>query len=111
MVVVSPNTTFNPVLPLDANLQSTAVNASPARETTSTTAQDSANTTRFTVTTDPDALSPPTVYLPDTPMSSPAASPRAGVPPVEVALHGAQEAITTISNILNTWEDALERIK
>ena len=51
------------------------------------------------------------VPLPDTPMSPAAASPRAGVPPVEVALHDAQEAMTTISNLSNTWEDALERIK
>ena len=107
-VVVSPNTTSNPVLPIGANLQSTAVNASSATATAFTMAQGSTNTT---VTTDSETLSPPTAHLPGTPMPPAAANPRAGVPPVEVALHGAQEAMTTISNLSNTWEDALERIK
>ena len=40
-----------------------------------------------------------------------AGNPRVRVPPVESALHGAQEAMTTISNLSKTWEDALERIK
>ena len=110
-VVVSPNITSNPVLPVDASLQSTAVKVLSAGETTSTTAQDSTNTAQSTVTTDSEALSPPTVPLPGTPMSLAATSPRAEVPPVEVALHGAQEAMTMISNLSNTWEDALERIK
>ena len=43
-------------------------------------------------------------------MTHAAASPRAGVPPVEV-LRGAQEAMTTINNSSDTWEDALDRIK
>jgi hypothetical protein len=40
-----------------------------------------------------------------------AANPREGVPPVEDALHVAQEAMKTISTLSNTWEDALSRIK
>ena len=44
-------------------------------------------------------------------MSPAAASARAGVPSVEVALHGAQEVMTTMSNLSNTWEDALRKIK
>ena len=74
-------------------------------------AQDSTNATRSTVTTDSKALSPPMDPLPDISMSAAAASPQVGVPPVEVALHGAQEAMTTITNLSNTWEDALEKIK
>ena len=44
-------------------------------------------------------------------MSPAAASPRVRVPSVEVALHGAQKAMTTMSNLSNTWEDALGKIK
>ena len=44
-------------------------------------------------------------------MSPAAASPRARVPSVQVALHGAQEVMATISNLSNTWEDALGKIK
>ena len=44
-------------------------------------------------------------------MQPAAANPWAGVPPVQDALHGTQEAMTRISNLSNTWENALERIK
>ena len=114
VVVSPPNTTSNPVLAVDANVQSTEVNVSSARETSSTTAQESTNTARSTVTTDTETLppeSPPSVPLPDTAMPLAAGNLRAEVPLVESALHGAQEAMTTMSNLSNTWEDALERIK
>ena len=113
-LVVSSIATSNPVLLLDANLQSTAVNVSSARKTSSTMAQDYTNSARSTVTTDTETLSlasPPSVPLLDTAMPLAAGNLPVGVPPVESALRGAQEVMTTMSNLSNTWEDALERIK
>ncbi len=75
-------------------------------------AQDSTNTTRSTVATGSETLSPPTDRLPSemsTPMPA-AADRRAGMSPVEDALHDAGEAMTTI-NLPSTWDSALERIK
>ena len=36
---------------------------------------------------------------------------RAGMPPVEDALDGAKEIMTTINSLSDTWGSALERIK
>ena len=73
-------------------------------------AQDSTNFTRSTIATDSEALPPPTDHLPSLPMP-PTADRRAGMPPVEDALDGAKDALTTIINLSDTWEGALERIK
>ncbi len=102
-VVVSPNTTFYPVLPINVtNLQSTEVNKSPPREAIKPSmAQDSTNTTRSTVATGSETLSPPMDRLPSetsTPML-PAADRRAGMSPAEDALHDTDEAVTTSTNI------------
>src|SRR6266702_7566848 len=112
-VVVSPDTSSYPVLPINAtNLQLTEVNESSPREAMKPSiAQDSTNTTRSTVATGSETLSPPT-DLPSEMSASlpPAADQRAGMSPAENALHGAGEAMTTI-NLSKTWEGALERIK
>ena len=73
-------------------------------------APDSPNVTRFTIATDSETLSPPAGHVPS-PSISPAADHRAGIPSVEDALDGAKDAIMTISNLSDTWEGALERIK
>ena len=110
-VVMSPNTTSYPVLPVNIpSLQSTEVDVSTPREATSPMAPDSPNVTRSTIATDSETLSPPTDRLPS-PSMPPAADRRAGMPLVEGALDGAKDAITTISNLSDTWEGALERIK
>src|SRR6266702_799378 len=110
-VVVSPNTTSYPVLPINAtNLQSTEVNESPPSEAMKPSmAQDSTNTARSIVATGSEILSPPTDRLPS-PCLPPAADRQAGMSPTENALHGAGEAMATI-NLSKTWEGALERIK
>ncbi|KAH9022481.1 hypothetical protein EDB85DRAFT_2278179, partial [Lactarius pseudohatsudake] len=109
-VIVSPNSTSSPTVA--ANLRPTEVGDLPSGEATRPSkAQVSTNTTRSTVTTGSETLSPPTVHLPsDTNILPPAADRRAGMSPAENALHDADEAITTI-NLSNTLEGALERIK
>ncbi len=70
------------------------------------------NTTRSTVATGSETLSPPKDRLPSemsTPMP-PVADRRAGMSPAENALHDADEAMTTI-NLSKTREGALERSK
>src|SRR6266702_4499375 len=59
-VVVSPNTTSYPVLPINAtNRQSTEVNESSPREAVKPSmVQDSTNTTRSTIATGSETLSP-----------------------------------------------------
>ena len=110
-VVLSPNTTPCTVLPVNTtNLQSTEVNVSTPREATSSMAQDSANATRSTVAADSEALSPPTDRLPGTAIP-PAADRRAGIPPLLDTLDDTEKAMTSISNLSDTWESALERIK
>ena len=105
----SPSPTSYPVLPVNTTaLQSVEVNASTPSEPASAMAQDSTNITRSTVPT--EILPPPTDHLPGTPMP-PVAYQQARMPPVEDALHNAKEAMTTISHLSNTWEDALSRIK
>ena len=109
-VVMSPNTTSYPVLPVNAtSLQSTEVNVTTPREATSSMAQGSTNLTR-SIVTDSEALLPPTDHLSSSPMP-PAADQRAGIPPVEDALDDAKGAMTTISDVSDTWEGALGRIK
>src|SRR6266571_948331 len=101
-VVVSPNTTSYPVLPINAtNLQSTEVNESSPREAVKPSmAQDSMNTTRSTVATGSETLSPPT-DLPSEMSASipPVADRRAGMSPAEDSLHETDEAVTTSTNI------------
>ena len=111
-VVMSPNTTSYPVLPVNAtSLQSTEFNVSVPREATSSTAQDSTNVTRSAIATDSEALSPPAGHVPSPTVPPPAADLRAGMPPVEDAIDAAKEAMATISNLSDTWEAALSRIK
>ncbi|KAH9055551.1 hypothetical protein EDB87DRAFT_1834137 [Lactarius vividus] len=110
---VSPNTTFDPILPIDAPiLQSAKTNDSLSGDAEKpSVTQDSTNPTRSTTATGSATLSPPTDRLPSetsTPIL-PAAD-RRGVSPAESALHGADESMTTI-NLSNTWERALSRIK
>ena len=71
--------------------------------------KDSTNTTRSTVATGSDTLSPPTDRLPSTPIP-PATDRLAGASPAENALRDAKEAMTTI-NLSKTWDGALERVK
>ncbi|KAF8260405.1 hypothetical protein EI94DRAFT_904934 [Lactarius quietus] len=102
-VSMSPSTTSNLILPIDAtNIQSTEINQTPPTDATSSTAQDSTNTTRSTATGS-GALSPPTDRLPDILMP-------AGMSSAEDALQIADEAMTAL-NLSDTWEGALERIK
>ncbi|KAH9040383.1 hypothetical protein EDB85DRAFT_134287 [Lactarius pseudohatsudake] len=109
-VIVSPNSTSSPAFA--ANLRPTEVGDLPSGEAMRPfKAQVSTNTTRSTVTTGSETLSPPTVHLPsDTNILPPAADRRAGMSPAENALRDADEAIMTI-NLSNTLEGALERIK
>ncbi len=112
-VIVSPNTTSYPVLPIATDLRLTKVNESPPREATKPpTDQDSTNASRSTVATGSETLSPPTDRLPSEMgnLVPPAADGRAGTSPAENALHDADEAMTTI-NLSNTREGVLERIK
>ena len=109
-VFVSPNATPYAVLPINAtNLQSTEVDEIYHRDATQVSA---AQDTTTRPATGSDILSPPTDRLPgemSTPMPS-AADRRVGMPPVEDALQGAKEAMTTI-DLSKTWEGALERVK
>ena len=110
-IVTSPNTTSYLVLPVNTtNLQSTEVNASTPREATSSMTQDSTNVTRSTVATESETLSPPADDVPS-PAMPPAADRRAEVLPVEDALDGAKDAMTTIGDLPDTWEGALSRVK
>jgi hypothetical protein len=70
------------------------------------------NTTRSTVAIGSETLSPSMDHLPSemsAPMQ-PATDRRAGISPVENALHDANEVMATI-NLSKTWEGALGRIK
>ena len=108
---MSPDTTSYPVLPVNAtSLQSTEVSVSTPGESTSSMVQDSTNVHRSTIATDSDTIPPPTGHLPDPPMPA-AADRRAGMPTVEDALDGAKEAMTAVSNLSDTWEGALSRLK
>ncbi|KAH8989090.1 hypothetical protein EDB92DRAFT_901270 [Lactarius akahatsu] len=113
-VIVSPNTTSDPILPINTPLiQSTTVNDSPSGEAEKPSmVQESTNPTRSTITTGPEILSLPTDRLPSSEMSAPIppAADRRGVSPAESALHGTDEAIATI-NLSNKWEGALGRIQ
>src|SRR6266702_3118846 len=101
-VVVSPDTTSYPVLPINAtNLLSTEVNESSPREAVKPSmAQDSTNTTRSTIATGCETLSPPT-DLPSEMSASipPAANRGVGMSPAEDSLHDADGAVTTSMNI------------
>ncbi|KAF8260413.1 hypothetical protein EI94DRAFT_905287 [Lactarius quietus] len=102
-VSVSPNSTSNPILPIDAiNIQSTEINETPPTEATSSIAQDSTNTTRST-TPGPETYSPPTDRPPNVLMP-------AGITSAVDALQTADEAMTAL-NLSDTWEGALKRIK
>ncbi|KAH9010513.1 hypothetical protein EDB84DRAFT_1583688 [Lactarius hengduanensis] len=112
-VNVSPNTTSDPISPINAPIiQSATINDSPSGEAEEpSVAQESTDPTRPTVTAGPETLSPPPDRLPSE-MSTPIppAADRRGVSPAESALHGTDEAIATI-NLSNKWEGALGRIK
>ncbi len=74
-------------------------------------AQDSTDTTRSTIATGSETLSPPTDRLPSemsTP-TPPTTDRRTGMSPAE-KLHDADKAMTTI-NLSETWEGVLGRIK
>ncbi|KAF8258411.1 hypothetical protein EI94DRAFT_1708019 [Lactarius quietus] len=102
-VSVSPTTTSDLILPIDAtNIQSTEVQESPAKEAKSSITRDYTTTTRSTVT-GPETLTPPTDRLPNTLIP-------AGMSSAEDALQIADAAMTSL-NISDTWEGALERIK
>jgi hypothetical protein len=110
-VIVSPNTTSYPILPINAtNLQSTEINESALSEAPSTMDQDSTNIARSTVATGSETLPPPMDQLPSEMSTPPAVDRQAGMSPAENALRDANEAMTTI-NLSKTWEGALERIK
>ena len=97
-IIVSPNTTSYPILPITAcNPQSTAVNESPLGEATSSMAQDSITITRSTATTGSATPSPPTDRFPGNPMLG-ATDRRAGMSPSEIALPDTDEAATTTMN-------------
>ncbi|KAH9038238.1 hypothetical protein EDB85DRAFT_529123 [Lactarius pseudohatsudake] len=109
-VIVSPNTTSDPILPI---IRSPTVNDSPSGEAERPSmVQESTNPTRSTITTGPEILSPPTDRLPSSEMSAPIppAADQRGVSPAESALQGTDEAIATI-NLSNKWEGALGRIQ
>ena len=109
-VIVSPNTTPNPILSTNvANPQSIEVNKSPLVEATSYVAKDPTTTTRSIVATGSDTLSPPTDRPPSNPIP-PATERLAGVSPVEYVLNDAEEAMATI-DLSKTWDGALERVK
>ena len=109
-VIVSPDTTSYPVLAVDAtNVQTTEVSVSPPGEAAISVTQDSSNTTRSTGATDSETHTPLTDRFLSTAMP-PVADQQAGMPPVEISLNMAAEAIATI-NLSDTWEDALGRIK
>ena len=94
-VIVSPNPTSYPILPINAsNPQSTEVNEASLRETTSSLDQDSTNATRSTVATGSEALPLLTYHLPSTPMPA-ATDGAAGISPSENAL---RDALTTTPN-------------
>ncbi|KAI9437569.1 hypothetical protein H4582DRAFT_284019 [Lactarius indigo] len=112
-VTVSPNTASDPILPIDAPIiRSTSINDSPSGEAEErSVVQESTKSTRSTVATGSETLSPPTDRLPsemNTPIT-PAAD-LWGVSLAGSALHGTGEAIATI-NLSNKWEGALGRIK
>ncbi|KAH8993437.1 hypothetical protein EDB92DRAFT_404671 [Lactarius akahatsu] len=113
-VNVSPNTTSDPISPINAPIiQSTTINDSPSGEAEEpSVAHESTDPTRSTITTGPETLSPPTDRLPVSEMNTPIppVADRRGVSPVVSALHGAGEAISTI-DLSNKWEGALGRIK
>ena len=67
------------------------------------------NVTRFTIATASENFSPLTDILPSGPVLRETEQ-RAIFSRVEIVLHDAKEAMTTI-NLSKTWEGALERIK
>ncbi|KAH9053361.1 hypothetical protein EDB87DRAFT_236772 [Lactarius vividus] len=98
-VIVSSNTTSNPISPIDATIiRSTTINDSQEVERPSVT-QESTNRTRSAIASGSETSTP-----------IPPAADRRGVSPAESALHGAGEAMATIS-LSNKWEGALGRIK
>ncbi|KAF8262872.1 hypothetical protein EI94DRAFT_1704436 [Lactarius quietus] len=101
-VSVSPNTTSNLILPIDAtNIQSTEINETTPTEATSSIAHDSTKNARSTATGS-EAHSPPTDHLPNILMP-------AGMSSAEDALQIADEAMTAL-NLSDIWEGALEGI-
>jgi len=110
-VIVSPNSTSYPVLPINAtDLQSTGIDqSSPGEAMELSMAQDSTNTARPIVTTDSETPTDRLLSEMSTPMP-PAADPWAGMSSAEKALHDANEAMPII-DLSNAWEGALERIK
>ncbi|KAH9026693.1 hypothetical protein EDB83DRAFT_1924136 [Lactarius deliciosus] len=113
-VVVSPNTTSDPILPTNAPIiRSTTINDLPSREAEEpSVVQESTNPARSTITTGPETVSPPTDRLPSSEMSTPIppVADRRGLSPAESALHGTDEAIATVK-LSNKWEGALGRIQ
>ncbi|KAH9026560.1 hypothetical protein EDB84DRAFT_338491 [Lactarius hengduanensis] len=112
-VIVSPNTTSDPIMPIDAPIiQSTTINDPPSGEAEEpSVAHESTNPTRSTITTGSETLSPPTDRLPSEMSTSMPAADRRGVSSAESALHSADEAMETRINVSNKWEGALGRIK
>ena len=109
-VIVSPDTTSYPVLAVDAtNVQTTEVSVSPPGEAAISVTQDFSNTTRSTGVADSETHTPLKGRFLSTAMPR-LADQQAGMPPVEISLNMAAEAIATI-NLSDTWEDALGRIK
>ncbi|KAH9055541.1 hypothetical protein EDB87DRAFT_1303998 [Lactarius vividus] len=108
-VIVSPNTTSDPIVPIDPPiLQSTEINDSPSEVAEEpSAAQDSTATATGSAT-----LSRPPDRLPSETSSTPipSAADRRGVSPTRSALYDAERVMTTI-NLSNTWEGALSRIK
>ncbi|KAH9023562.1 hypothetical protein EDB83DRAFT_1988372 [Lactarius deliciosus] len=113
-VNVSPNTTSDPISPINAPIiQSTTINDSPSGEAEEpSVAQESTDPIRSTITTGPETISPPTDRLPSSEMCTPIqpAADRRGVSSAQSALHGTDEAIATI-NVSKKWESALGRIQ
>ncbi|KAH9032428.1 hypothetical protein EDB85DRAFT_1246531 [Lactarius pseudohatsudake] len=113
-LIVSPNTTSDPIVPIDAPIiQSTETNDSPSKKAEKpSAAHDSTNPTPSTTVTGSATLSPPPDCLPSETSSTPIppAANRRGVLLAGNTLHGAEKVMTTI-NISSKWEGALERIK
>ncbi|KAH9055547.1 hypothetical protein EDB87DRAFT_1579779 [Lactarius vividus] len=108
-VIVSPNTTSDPIVPIDPPiLQSTKINDSPSEVAEEPSAAQDYTTTATSSAT----LSPPPDRRPSETSSTPIppAADRRGVSPTRSALYDAERVMTTI-NLSNKWEGALERIK
>ena len=97
-IIVSPNTTTYPILPITAsNPQSTEVSESLLGHATSSMTQDSITITRSIATTGSETPSPPTDRLPSNPMLA-ATDRRAGMSPAEIALPDTDKSATTTRN-------------